>query len=353
MFFNVPTTFIGASELGVVSPTLFSLNTQGVIGTSGAFLIGQLGPKVSQLNASVTLYFWIGAVTGSPTDNRLVFYDISTSDGDRRGTTQLGISGATDWSGKALSWASISIASMSLSLLTPVNWGLYNNLATAASNYVNVAYRGGYRFNLNQGIQRPFLGSLNSTVGWPTTADPTIDTYTIPYVMKYGDGTIVGMPYPYHDTVHLASNQNYRGMQITPNTDIEVFGAKWQGNTANDEDFYIAKSNGTVVFSTLTLHRFFRQAASGIVFAPVILEGGTTYHILVKPQVNTTGGLAHYYMGESSPPADVLAAKPYPDAAYVYGSTLGALTIDNTRLAAMELLVNQWPQTSRRRVVVC
>lgn len=341
---------IGVISSGATSPGNFTLNSQGVLGTSGRFLMLQHVPVLAQSSAAMTLYLYMITKTLSPTDMRAVVYDVHASNTNRRGTTANGgSSGASDWSGSSSgTWNSIAMSGVTtvIAPCTPIVIGTYNNLALASTNYPDVAVRGG-----TDQVTSPnyfMLGGRmqNDLSGWLSTVDP-VQSYTNAgvWVVKYGDGTVVGQPYTQYVAAHPSNNQDHRGMQFTPPEDVVVSGVLFPSSVGAAVvcDFYIHTAAGSEILHITSPHLWHSNLASSYRFAPITLTGGTTYHATIKPQSNSTI-LRRLYMGQSSPPADVLACRPCPDAALVYGPTPGSFTVETNRFPIMALLVDNWPE---------
>lgn len=334
--------FIGSLDAGLTVPTTYSLNTQGILGTSGKFFIIQHQPVVAQSNAALTLYLWMHLKTLSPTDMRAVVYNISTTSPNRRGTTANGgSSGASDWSGSASqSWVSIAMTGVTTVIGQPIVIGVYNNLASATTNYADVGRRGGTDLTAAASAYVLLGRGQQDGSGWLSTVDPlTTDSgWICPHVLKYGDGTLVGNPWPYYVNGNITGGTNYRGMRITPTKDIVVSGIYCAGSTTGAVcDYCIHKSDGTEIMRLSAPHAITYGTYSGVRFAPVTLLAGVTYDITLKPATSSSV-LYHLYMGQSSPPTDVAACLPAPGAALVDGATPGSLTVYPVRQPVMGLL---------------
>jgi hypothetical protein len=313
-----------------------------VYDTSGDAMMCQFMAPEAQTSDTLTVYVFCDAVTGSPTDVRAAVYNANTSgDPDRPelGGSPLETTGAVDFSSAAGSWVVFTFSSLSLVEGNTYFLVVDNRTGTPASNYPVIVYRPGLDTPAGLTTLPRMFGTGFTANGF--TSDPTRSNALGSCVVKLSSGALIGNPYVDNVVNSPWATSNDRGNRFTPSEDMVVSGAVIGANNSSAANFEISKADGTNVI-TQVMPWVSRQQSRGVVrFAPLTLIGGTTYDFVITYDPSNAFGQG-YYMGEASPPADVLACRG-PGVAMVYGNTPGSYTVDEKRAFAMGLLVDDFP----------
>jgi hypothetical protein len=281
---------------------------------------------VDQTSGNLTIYkYCVGAVTGSPTDMGVIVYDHSTTQDSRRGTTTIGSATGADWSAANDSWESIAMTGVTLTKGTPYMLGVYNNIgATASSNYPTVRYRGALDVNLSSNAYTWFgRGTIGSS--WPSGSNVTFASHNSPSVLEFDDGSVIGNPWV--KTNSPATGTQWRGVRITPDTDITVYGFSFPASTSSFINGTAAIYQGSTLIDSITIVRP-RHTQGAHMLGSNQLTAGTAYDLIIKPFSSTTTG-ALMTLGEASPPSAITNCVPTELTGSVYGDTPGSLTLDS------------------------
>lgn len=312
--------------------TELAIDSAFILGTSGdAMVMGFIAPE-DQTTAALTIYPYIGAVTGSPTDFRADIYaePATPTDVDRPEGSALATSSATDLSALADSWATFSIASVSLTKDAWYWLVIRNATGTPGSNYAALLSR--------PFADRDFLAGnrgimvRNGTTINGVTSDPLNATYIAACIIKMDSGTLFGNPYAKSRT--FSSGTNHRGMRVIFPEDIVLAGVAFRdmaSNSLRDLKIYLTGTSTQVGSTVSHVNNSYLQRIGIWRIDNQTLTGGQGYDIVVVPAASTSSGTAAPSMSEASPPADVLAMQPDVGGtkwASVSGAAAGSYTYD-------------------------
>lgn len=311
-----------------------AINGALVKGTSGTAWFGVISAAVGMSSATLTLYVYVGSVTGSPTFQLQIWGGATGAEDDDRPTTSgsnlaSAPSTLTLTSADNNTWVSLT-ATVSLTASETYFLVIENTHATPASNHSTFAVRGALD-SINGGLLLPFVRAQRAgytTDGW-AASDGVLGNGTGPFITRYGDGTIIGFPYVGSETA--ASSSNDRGMRVQFNENVAPTNLGFvhvDGDTLNVE-INAASDGANLASHTLDL---FQRINSPIAYLPMVtMLGGAEYDCVMTFGAAATGTL--YHMGESlaNVPADVLACRPL-SWGYVNGATPGSYVLDNSRL---------------------
>ena len=332
---------IGSVDTG--AKTSLSLDSAFVFETSGDVVFTRFSSPVAQTNGALTVYAFVEAVTGSPTAVRCAVYNGAqdpSDDQDRpeAGGSALATSGDVDASSAAGTWITFSLSSLTLVESQTYYVIIFNATGTPGSNYPDIAHRGYVdAANPSQRGGQGFIAAFttNGFSADPTSAQPA---RLAPICIKFNDGTLMGNPYV--DNVAHASNQNDRGSRFTFTEDVTVGYVIWNTVDTNIANFEINKASGGDNIVTVTLDRYLRVDTNHARFSPVTLTGGVAYDFVLTAGANDTFGTIAF-MGEASPPADVIACRI--GGGHVDGTTPGSYALDTTKFFLVTVLIDDNP----------
>jgi hypothetical protein len=336
---------IGPNDTGSLSACP-AIDSAFVHNTSGDAFFALITPPVTQ-SGTLTVYVYVTAVTGTP-DFQLEVRDSDTGSGDIDRPLTSGSNLATSPSTLSLTaadankWKSLT-CSVNMTRSAAYFVILKNTHATPASNYATFAYRGAL-----DGWGNFPGGSAHLASGCPGytlngfTSDPTMNPASTmgPLVMKFSDGSLIGMPYV--SSAAHASNANSRGNRFTFTEDVVVSGIiSTMGTSGVITGGAIYDTSGTLIASAVA-DTYMKQRSLLTRFAPVTLVGGTAYDV-VNTVSSATGLGTFYTMGEAegSLPADVIACRAASIAAVT--GTPGSMTVDTSRVMTIGLIVDDMP----------
>lgn len=322
-----------------------NMDTALVVGTGGDAWFVRTQALRGQSSATLTLYAYCSAVTGSPTFEMEV-YTTSGTDAQRPATGGGISSSPNSVTPTASRWATFT-CTVSMTQDTQYFILIKNTHADPANNHAAFRYRGA----LDSWFPVTVVGSQGAinTTGFTTdgfTTDPTVSSGAgggPAFVLKYSDGTLQGNPYVTDDSAH-ANNQNDRGNRFTFTEDISVCGilSGAAGTVAVDELRVYTAAGASVINIATTVPG---ETNSGSGFTnPVTLTGGVAYDVVAGFAANSATGVI-YTMGEAEAdlPADVLACRPW-SCAYVDGATPGSYTADPTKIVqGYGLFIDDFP----------
>lgn len=324
------------------APTAYQVDSAWVFGTSGEAVYIRFCAPEAQSNGALTAYLYCsGAPTGSPT-YKAELRDSAPSgdDVDRPDAGAAALATSGDVAPAENRWATFALTGVTLVEGKYYFICVYNSHETPASNYCSWAYRGAIDNMISTATTYHLLVTGYTADGF--TADGTTTTASTGCaVIKFASGAIIGMPYVADGGAH-ASNQNLRGMRITPSGSITVCGVIGLGTGAGLYKVAIY-SGETLIVESSEMDQFGDTRAGGLRFAPTDLAAGTAYDVVFTVSANYTVG-AIYTMGETEEnlPADVLACRPW-SCAYVDGAAAGSLTADAAKIYAMTIAVSGIP----------
>jgi hypothetical protein len=326
--------FIGVGTIG--SATTLALDSAYVHYTSGDVCGCRFMCPVSQTSATLTVYGYVTAVTGSPTAVKCSLYDGPTGaeDVDRpTSAAALATSADVDCSALAAKWATFTLTA---TLVAGQQYYVlfHNATGTPTSNYPTMQVRALPTTLVGLGLK--FIQAMSATAGF--SADGTADSAHPAMVIKFSDGSLLGNPYV--TTAAHANNSNTRGICFTPTEDIVVSGIAFYtaASALNGVKIRLASDHSDVVSATLDRGGALTTYA-GTRLAPTTLTGGTRYEAVVTLGSSNSAG-AVISMGEASPPADVQACT-WPGAGYVDNTT-----IDNLSIMGLCVLIDDNPAIS-------
>lgn len=313
------------------------------VGTSGEAWFVRLQALRGQSSATLTLYAYCTAVTGTP-DFNLEVYSTS-ADAQRAAATAIS-SAPNTVNPTANTWDAYT-CTVSLTQDVQYFFCLANRSGDPTTNHAAFRTRGALDAVLvvlvANLVNRVFVVGT-TTDGF--TTDPTLLDVQPACVIKYSDGTLQGNPYVVDDSAH-ASNQNNRGNRYTFTEDVSICGIMSGILGASAVDEYRIDTSAGVSVKTIA-SSFGGEENSGMGLCdPTTLSGGTTYDVTVGYASNSTTGTI-YTMGETegNVPTDVLACRPF-SIAYVDGATPGSYTADTSKvMLASGLLVGDFPAIS-------
>lgn len=344
---------VGPGDIGSATSTP-AIDTAFAFETSGdAFAIRFVAP-VTQAAATLTVYVFCTAVTGTP-DFQIEVRNGYSGSGDidrpETGGSDLASSPSTLSAPTANTWEALT-ATVSLTA-GQVYWVLVKNThGTPASNNATFQYRGSLD---GLGVAGTFAGNLINYAfgaGFTTdgfTTDPTTSLANgsfAPAVLKFGDGSLMGMPFV--STIAHASDTNNRGNRFQFATNLVVSGIVWPLGVAAISGCAIYQGGNLVVAETGDASTSIRSPWR---FAPTSLTGGVAYDVVV-----TFGSAAassvFYTMGEAEGdvPTDVKACMP----SFLIGSVdsaNGTFTPDTSQLLPVGLIVDDIPAVSGGTIV--
>lgn len=328
---------IGIGVLDVGTATSFTIDSAFVFGTSGDSW-GATFPGKSQSSASLTVYVYCTAVTGTPNSSTAYIYASASgaNDTDRpdAGSSPIATSGVVDASGCGTAgWLTYTFSSVSLSDSNYYWFVLTNTTGTPASNNFSVQSRGSIdstNFSVNS------LRSTTNADGW--TTDGTLIAGSAPIVIKFSDGSIIGMPYV--STTAHANNTNFRGARVNFDESVNIGGFLHNVITSTMNSFKIYQGS-TEVYS-FTTDPYSEAEANIVLFPSTTLTKGVDYDFVLGFASGSTAGPA-YCMGNSAP-ADVLAVNT--NFTYVEGATAGSFTESADCVWFGELMINNNPEIS-------
>lgn len=327
----------GAPATGISGTTL-DLNTAFVNATSGTALAMRFCSPSTQSSATLTVYAYMTAKTGSPTNVKAAIFagPSGAMDDDRPDTgAALGISGATDVSAQsANSWTTFTISSVSLTKGVDYWLVFYNDTATPASNYPTYMSRGW------NGAMATRFAAYTTTNGFTTDPSAVSSSSEAPFVLAFADGTIMGCPYVV-STAH-ANNSESRGMRFTFDSAHTIVGlfSGFSATSATTLKVY----NGASEVGSATLSLSQKNNAQCIYFdAPITFAAGVAYDVVWSTSSGSTQG-ARIGPGVS-PPADVSNCMN-SGIGYVTGTTPGSFTHTAGEFTTILLLVDNVPAAS-------
>ena len=324
-----------------VSSTNTDLNAAFVFNTSGTALGIRFTSPVTQSSGSLTIYLYLAAKTGTPTNTQMDIYPgpSGADDPQRPGSTGvLCTVTSVDLSGvSAPAWATYSATGCTLTAGNTY-WAVFsNNTATPASNYPSFRNRGlngliGYR-----------LSGWSTTNGF--TTDPSLvgsTTTEFPAVFKFNDGTLMGQPYVV-STTH-ASNANDRGVRFRFSQKMKFAGLYAANIKTSATNMKVYNGSTLVDNITIDLSLLNNFASQAFFFStPLTFEANTDYDIVF------TGGAAAtsfpMITAGTSPPADVTACT-YTNQSYVDGTTPGSYTITSNATGSIILIPDSFVANS-------
>ena len=343
-FSRLLSLFYPMLDIGSATNTA-AMDTAFVYGTSGDAFFTRVTAPVGQSAATLTAYFYVVAVTGTP-DFQMGVYNGPVTGGDLERPEAGGSDLASAPSTLSLSsaddgtWVS---ATCTVSLTAGNNYFviLKNTHGTPASNNATFRYRGAL-----DGIGTNGTAVYSSCqTGYTTdgfTTDPTVQASSFGcIIVKFSDGTLLGNPYV-SSSAH-ASNTNSRGIRVQFTEDVVVSGISTPGlgTTVNGVGVYPTASGTPIVSASGDATA---EEKSGIFrFAPTTLTGGTSYDIVTNFATNSTIG-TFYTMGEAegNVPADVIACRPLGTFGSVDG-TVGSMTFNTSQITATALIIDNFP----------
>lgn len=331
----------GASTT-TVSGTTTLLDANFVNATSGKCIAMRFISPVSQSSAAFTFYAFMTTKAASPTDIRVAVFagPSGAMDDDRPDTgAALGTSAAVDVSAQTNNtWTTFTISSLSLTAGLTYWAVLYNNTGTPGTNTATYMTRG-LATGLTQSGRFP---CYNTTDGFTTDPTAVAGTADAPFVMKFSDGSLVGMPYVV-STSH-ANNTNDRGMRFTFDADTTVLGiyvGGTIGTTSSTVKVYVGASE---VATTPTLDKSIINNNGMIYFSsPYTFPAATAVDVVVKYGSSAT---TFPTIGEgSSAPSDVTACL-LAGVSYVDGATPGSYTATAGAITGFYLILDNIPAAS-------
>lgn len=331
---------VGISDGG--SATSFTVDSKVSVGVSGASTGLVFYNSQSQTSGTFDVAVYCTASTGTANDTYMLLWNGPTGaeDDDRPSpslgniatstTVDMSDCGSGKWKQYAFTGVSLNQASTTFAIIV-------NNTATPASNNFAVLIRGPLdSYNMSTAGQTEF--KAYSTANGFTT-DPTgASSITAPMVVKYGNGTIEGLPIV--ATVSHASNSNTRGIRLNFDEDIQVSGFYLQCANSALSSLRIYQGSTVILNYPTSLHN---RINSGVArFASTTLSGGLDYDFVCMFTSNTTA-LTRYTMGNS--PIPDMVNSSVTNATYVDG-TAGSLTESATSTALFNVNIFTNPAVS-------
>lgn len=317
-------TKIGATALG--TPASIALDSNYVHGTGGdAVEVFFVAPETGNLT---TVYFYITAVTGTPGNLTVELRNNSSS---KPGAT---LHASQSVSGDSTGWVTCTFDTPYSVTCGTKYWICIGDADGSASHYASVLWKSGYYDSLDN--YRMFCG-YNTTDG---NANVTSGYQTIPFVLKFAGGTIVGVPYTVgaNDT----SDTKTRGMKITGLTeDLQIIGVILNCNTVNVSGVKIY--SGSAAPGDSADYTFTGDLSNyGMWFSNIVtLKKNTVYRVaFTHSGANSAPG---YYQIEGTPPDDVKAASVGGSGNFIHtisdGGTPAAWVDTDTKFPRMGLIV--------------
>jgi len=345
--FGVAGMFLAPSTDGTATNSA-NIDSALVLGTSGDSWCLRFQADVGQSSATLSLYLYCSAVTGTPTFEMEV-HVTQVADQDRPDTGAAISSSPNSITPTANTWTDAFTCTVSLTQDASYFVIVKNTTADPVNNHAAFRYRGALTAI---GPNPTAVVSAIRSAGFNQdgyTTDPTLSgdvggAYGGGYVLKYSDGTLVGNPYVTDDSAH-ANNTNDRGNRFTFTEDVSCIGIN-SGQipgTALANLEVNAASDGTNI-KTIAVTAFAESQSGAGLASAFTLTGGTAYDIVSTFSANSTSGTI-YTMGEAegNVPADVIACRPW-SCAYVDGATPGSYTADTSKLMLLTgVLVNDFP----------
>ncbi len=339
--------FVGSGDAGSVTSTA-AIDGAFVYETSGdAFGIRFIAP-VSQSSATLTVYAFLTAVTGTPdfqVEVRNGYDGAGDIDRPDAGGSNIGTGSSTVSSPSANTWLTFTVT-CSLTV-GDLYWVLVKNThGTPASNHGTFAYRGALdSFTLGSTVaQSTFFATGFTSDGFAT--DPTINSNGPgSAVLKFGDGSLLGFPFV-ASSAH-ANNSNNRGTRFLFTEDVVVSGVQLGFAASTLSGVAIYQGGNTIVTETGDPSSIASATArTGYRFAPVTLTGGVAYDVVGTFSGNSTAG-TFYTMGqaEGSVPTDVKACLPSCFVGSVDSAT-SSFTPDTSQLQLVSLLIDDNPASA-------